>query len=315
MVENRPRTGCGTVVWTRYQPMHRTPVGRRELLALTAATVGAAVGRDVRRARRVARLDPPTAQIDVRVEPPLCSAERSDRAMQDSAGSSRAARPRNAKERPHLGAQVGSADPIRLAALGDSSIAGVGADLVADCLAVQIAARVAGDTGRPVRVRGYGASGARTADIAQQARALDPADPPDAIVVVVGANDVAHGTPPAAYRRAVSAVYREIAQRLSTPVVVCSLPEFRAVTVVGGPLRQLAIGYGRLLGVLQRRALVGIPGVRWVDARRAAGPAFLHHPHAMSADGYHPSGFGYALLADALGPAVVAALDDPSGPG
>lgn len=270
-------------------PLHRTPIGRRQLLALTAATVGVAVGRDVRRARRVARLDPPAAQIDVRVEPAPRSGDVS-----------------------HHGAPVRSPDPIRLAALGDSSIAGVGADRVADCLAVQIAARVAGDTGRPVRVRGYGVAGARTADIAQQARALDPTDPPDAIVVVVGANDVAHGTPPGAYRRAVSAVHREVAQRLSTPIVVCSLPEFRAVTVVGGPLRQLAIGYGRLLGVVQRRALVGIPGVRWVDARREAGPTFLHYPHAMCADGYHPSAFGYALLADALGPAVVAAVDDPS---
>jgi lysophospholipase L1-like esterase len=198
-----------------------------------------------------------------------------------------------------------------MAALGDSSIAGVGASRLSACLAVQIAERVAAGCNRPVHVRGHGVSGARTADVARQAQDLDPAAPPDVLVVVVGANDVAHLTPPWRFVRAVAGVYRELRARLDRPVVVCSLPEFRVVTVVGRPLRTLAVAYGRLLGGLQRLTLRRVPGVRWVNARRLAGPTFRRRPDAMAADGYHPSDLGYTLLADALAPAVVAALREP----
>ena len=246
------------------------------LAATTATAFALAVRRDMRRARRAARLEPPVTRIDVRVDPPGIAS---------------------------------SAYPIRLAALGDSSVAGVGAEGLYGCLAVQIAARVAAATRQPVHVRGYGVSGARTADVTtMQVQALDVADPPDAIVVVVGTNDVAHATPPWRYIRDVARLHRSLRERLGAAIVYCSLPEFRAITVISGPLRVLAVGYGRLLGGLQRRTLAARSGAWWVDARREAGPAFLRRPDAMSADRYHPSALGYALLADTLAPAVVAAL-------
>lgn len=265
---------------------------RRGVFASVTVAWLVAIGRDVRRARHVARLEPPAPRIDLRIEPRGTavgqSVEHGDRAA----------------HRP----------PVRLAALGDSSIAGIGASRLSACLAVQIAERVAAGRGRPVEVCAHGRSGARTADVERQARDLDPAEPPDAIVVVVGANDVAHATPPRRYARAVARVHRDLRDRFHVPVIVCSLPEFRAVTAVGPPLRLIAVAYGRLLGVLQRLALRRVPGASWVDARGRAGPAFLRRPHAMSADGYHPSDLGYALLADALAPAIIAALERP-GPG
>ncbi len=246
-----------------------------------------AVGRDLRRARRVTTLQPPAPCIDLRVDPPTT-------AVDDSVVP---------------GAPASAPEPVRLAALGDSSIAGVGAVRLSGCLAVQVAQRVAASCGRPVDVRGYGASGARTADVTRQALDVDPAEPPDAILVVVGANDVAHLTPPWRYARAVASANRDLRGRFGVPVIVCSLPEFRVITVVGMPLRLLAVGYGRLLGTVQQWVLRRVPGVWWVDARRQAGPTFRRLPHAMSPDGYHPSDLGYALLADALAPAVVAGLD------
>lgn len=259
-------------------------LGRRWLaLGGIAAGLIAVVG-DLRRARRVARMDPPAPTIDVRVNRP------------DSGSAAVAA----------------STSPIRLVTLGDSSIAGVGASRLSACLAVQIAERVAAGCDRAVHLRGCGVSGARTADIARQACSLDPAAPPDAIVVVVGANDVAHVTPPWRYVRTVASAHRGLLDRVDAPVIVCSLPEFRAMTVVGAPLPTLAVVYGRLLGALQRRTLRRIPGVHWVDGRALAGPAFRRLPHAMAADGYHPSDLGYTLLADALAPAVVTALQRSS---
>jgi lysophospholipase L1-like esterase len=240
--------------------------------------------RDLRRARAVVPLSAPAARIVVRVRP---------------------ARPRRSGQAPQ---------PLQLAALGDSSIAGIGSDRTGDCLAVQIARRVADMTGRTVHVRGYGVSGARTADVARaQVGALATHPPPDVLVVVVGANDIVHVTPPTQYLHAVSALYEALCEQPAVPVIACSLPEVRAITIVGHPLRDVAVAYGRLLGVLQRRALRNLPDVHLVDARRIAGPSFLQRPEAMASDGFHPSGVGYALLADALAPAVTQAVTPAAG--
>jgi len=50
--------------------------------------------------------------------------------------------------------------PLELVALGDSAMAGVGVDRLADTLPVLIADRVAAATGRPVHVVSHGRSGA-----------------------------------------------------------------------------------------------------------------------------------------------------------
>lgn len=239
-------------------------------LALTATAMS--VRRDLRRARTVVRLPPPVTTIDERV------------------------RPR---------ARAPCAPELALAALGDSSIAGVGAERVADCLAVQIGQRLADRTGRVVRVRGYGVSGARTADVADaQVPALDRTSPPDAVVVVVGANDIVHVTPPWQYQHDLTRLLAALRARVHVPIVLCSLPEVRAISLVGHPLRDVAIAYGRMLDVIQRRAVRDAAGVTLVDARRQAGPVFLRRPDAMAEDGFHPSGVGYALLAGSLAPAV-----------
>lgn len=241
-----------------------------------SSAVAWSVWRDLHRARTVVRLDPPVTRIGLDVSP--------------SDG-------------------VDDAPPVHLLALGDSSIAGVGAERVGDCLAVQIAARVADRTGRSVRVAGHGVSGARTGDVlADQVRTVEPDDPPDVVVVVVGANDVVHLTPPRQYARDVDRLYGALAERVDGPIIACSLPEIRAITLVGHPLRDAATAYGRMLGVVQRRVLARHPAVTLVDARRTAGPDFLRRPEAMAVDGFHPSGIGYALLADALAPSVSGAL-------
>jgi lysophospholipase L1-like esterase len=258
------------------------PLRRTALLSTSAVggvTVAWSVRRDLRRVRSTERLDPPAEVIAVDCDP--------------------AGGPGDGHDRP----------PVRLAALGDSSIAGIGGDRVEDCLAVQIGARVAEATGRRVHVRGYGVSGARTSDVAaRQVAALAAAPPADAVVVVVGANDVVHVTPPWRYRWAVTDLYAQLIRLVDAPVVACSLPEVRAITIVGHPLRDVATVYGRVLDSVQRRTLRAMPGVAFVDARRQVGRIFLRRPEAMARDGFHPSRIGYALLAVALAPAVVGAL-------
>jgi hypothetical protein len=94
--------------------------------------------------------------------------------------------------------------------------------------------------------------------------------------VVVGMNDIVHATPPWAYRSAVLDLYKQLRERLNdVPVVACSLPEVRSITIVRHPLRDIAATYGRLLGRIQRHSVRRVPNVAFVDARRSVGPVAM----------------------------------------
>ena len=198
--------------------------------------------------------------------------------------------------------------PVRMAVIGDSAVAGVGAATVEGSLAIQVAVRVAAAVGRPVYVDGFGVSGARTADVrAQQVPRLAAARH-DVVVTVVGTNDVVRLTPPPVVARETDALLRDLAAVAGAPVVFCSLPEIRCIPVLGVPLREVAAAYAAAVTRAQLVALRRHPQATYVDARRLCGPLFARRPDMISADGFHPSPAGYGLIADALAPAVVRAL-------
>src|SRR5688500_17088340 len=90
---------------------------------------------------------------------------------------------------------AGDSPPLRMAMFGDSTVAGLGSATVEESLVLQTGQRVADLTGRPVEARGYGVSGAVTADVEdEQIPTLD--GEVDVVVVVIGSNDVTHFTPP-----------------------------------------------------------------------------------------------------------------------
>lgn len=207
-------------------------------------------------------------------------------------------------------ARVGPADgePLRLAVLGDSTVAGVGSPTEAESLAVLIAERVASATGRPVEVRGFGVSGARTATVANEQ--LPMVDGPfDAIVLVVGSNDATHATFWPAFREQAEAMLRR-ATDVAPVVVLAGTPRFGANEIIPEPLRTMVDRYSGVLRGEQLAAVAAVPGARFVDLAAEASPRFLDTPEATSPDGFHPSPIGYGFWADALAPAVLAGLED-----
>lgn len=196
--------------------------------------------------------------------------------------------------------------PVELAAFGDSAMAGVGVEHAADSLPVQLAQRVADGLARRVHVVGYGRSGARTADVLAAQVPLARGGP-DVSVLLVGTNDVTHVTPLRRLARESDALFDALL-KLGGPVVMSGLPEFRALRAVPHPLREAAIAYGAVVrGVQRRRALVRT-GVHLVDVRGAVGAEFVREPATMSVDSFHPSAAGYARIADAMAPTVIAVL-------
>jgi lysophospholipase L1-like esterase len=199
--------------------------------------------------------------------------------------------------------------PLELVVLGDSTAAGVGAPSVGESLPVLLARRVAEHLGRPVHVVGYGVSGARTADVAREQVPRLVHGGADAVVIVAGANDVTHATPPWVLREQTVEVLRAAKQAGGAPVILGGIPRFRAVPALAEPLRSVVDLAARALRAQQRSAVAAAgDGARFVDIAAEASPRFLGVPESMSADGYHPSPVGYGFWADALAPAVAEAV-------
>jgi len=197
--------------------------------------------------------------------------------------------------------------PLRMAVLGDSTVAGVGSPSEALSLPVLIAKRVADRAGRPVEVVGFGISGARTATLAErQIPQLDAGF--DVIVLVVGSNDATHAT----FWPELGTQTREMLERATAfgaPVVLAGTPRFIGTEIIPEPLRTMVDRYSGVLRGEQRAAAEESPNVRFVDIAADASPRFAGVPEATSSDGFHPSPIGYGFWADAIAPAVVAVID------
>ena len=83
-------------------------------------------------------------------------------------------------------------EPLTLVVLGDSSVAGVGADVVEDTLTYGVA-KALSDQYR-VSLHALGVSGSRLADVVGRQLPQVSGLEPDMVLVCVGTNDVTHGT-------------------------------------------------------------------------------------------------------------------------
>ena len=206
---------------------------------------------------------------------------------------------------PASGAAEGG--PLRMAVLGDSTVAGVGSPSEATSLPVLIGERVANMVGHPVQVVGFGISGARTGTLTErQVPQLDGSF--DVIVLVVGSNDATHAT----FWPEMGRQTREMLERTTAfgaPVVLAGTPRFSGTVIIPEPLRTMVDRYSGILRGEQRAAAEERPNVRFVDIAADASPRFVGVPEATSSDGFHPSPIGYGFWADAIAPAVASLIE------
>lgn len=196
----------------------------------------------------------------------------------------------------------GAAGTMTVSLLGDSTAVGYGCATREELPGARLARGLARAVDRPVRVAGHGVVGAGAADLQQQ---VLPAlgDAPDIAVIMVGANDVRDRVPP---RQSAAQLGRVVAtlRSFDIDVVVGTCPDLGVITPIPQPLRRLAGVWSRTLARHQYRQVAARGGVP-VPLATLLGPVFRQHPELFYADGFHPSGEGYARAVGALLPAVI----------
>lgn len=203
---------------------------------------------------------------------------------------------------PHEGIVAAGPHPLRLLLVGESTAVGVGVPTHDVGLAGQTARALAEATGRPVRWRVLGRSGASARTVI--AEFVEPASSVDADVVVValGVNDTISLSSVARWVDALDALLHCV--RRSSPdaaVVLSGVPPMQHFPAFPVPLRQVL---GLRAHVLDRAA------IRWAGTHAAV--THVRHPPAapaevpvlFCADRFHPSALGYSRWGAALAAAA-----------
>ncbi len=197
---------------------------------------------------------------------------------------------------------------------GDSTATGYGCVSPEEVPGVLIARKLAEQSGKCVRLSTKAIVGATSTGVCSQVDAMFVAGPPpDAAVIMIGANDVTalKGVGPSAQRLA-SAVRRLRAR--DVVVVVGTCPDLGVITAIPQPLRSLAHTCGVRLARAQAVAVKAAGGVP-VPLADLLAPQFRAVPELMlSSDRYHPSASAYALAAAQLQLALRNALGIDTAP-
>jgi lysophospholipase L1-like esterase len=193
--------------------------------------------------------------------------------------------------------------PLRLLILGDSIAYGTGALRAEDTLGRRLSAELAAD-GFDVELRVLAVPGAVSGDLAAQVRRAEPFGA-DLAVVVIGANDLARFIPPEQAATALATAVTAL-RAAGTDVIAVPAPDMSMVPFVPPAFRPLVRAACAQLQQRQAAVVEAAGGVVAGVAAEVAG-AFAADPAMFSADRFHPSSAGYARIAAALTPSVLAA--------
>jgi lysophospholipase L1-like esterase len=185
------------------------------------------------------------------------------------------------------------------AALGDSTVEGIGASSPETTYPSRIAARLRA-LYPDARLENLGVAGAVAsgvvADQLDRAVALRPA----LVTLSVGPNDVTGGVPAAEYARNVEIILRALHDRTSAVVVVNLLPDLASTPRFAGSPRRDEVGRR----AVELNRILATAAKRWdaelIDLHGRSRDELPGHPELIAGDGYHPSDAGYARWAELM---------------
>lgn len=186
---------------------------------------------------------------------------------------------------------VGEGEQIRLLAVGDSIIAGVGAAELTRALVGQTATAIASSRNCHVSWHAFGRSGYDSAKILDRIVPVLPSAAFDYIIVSVGVNDITGLTPIRAWRRNLALLLRELRTRSPDALIaVAGIPPLHGFPLLPQPLRAVFGMRGRAFEEVALQVVGNCENVLHVPLD------FEPDPSRFAPDGYHPSEASYAVF-------------------
>ncbi len=195
--------------------------------------------------------------------------------------------------------RVGSGKAIRLMAIGDSVIAAVGAETVAEALPGQVAIELAGLAGCEVSWSAFGLIGASSSEVSRCLIPTLPNERFDVMVVSVGVNDVTSLRTMRQWSRDLGVLLDQLRTHSPEAVIaVVGMPPLSSFPLLPQPLRAVIGIRARMFDdaakveVSKKEKVVYVP----IEIEPA--------PGQFSSDGFHPSPSIYKELGRQVAAAI-----------
>jgi len=190
--------------------------------------------------------------------------------------------------------------PLRLLAIGESPVAGVGVQRHDEAITGQLAQALAARLRRPVIWRACGRNGATVSEAQQQLLPQVPAQAVDLLLVAFGVNDSTAFHSVVRWRRDLLALLQALERRCQPRLLLLSgVPRLDGFPALPQPLRWVLGQKARALDAAARQLALERPRTCHVPLPLDGGDRSL-----MAIDGYHPSAAGCTVWAAALAAAV-----------
>ncbi len=200
------------------------------------------------------------------------------------------------------GADTGSVAgiaPVRLLAIGDSIVAGVGASTLDLALVGQTATALARALGVGVDWQCLGRIGATSADVSRQLLPTMPAKAADYIVLSVGVNDLTSLRTLGRWQYSLDALLAALGEHSPKAIIaVAGMPPLHGFPLLPQPLRAMMGLRGRSFDAVARRTVARHRNAVHVPID------FVPSPDKFSLDGFHPSESSYVDFGQAVATAI-----------
>ncbi|GAA4650393.1 SGNH/GDSL hydrolase family protein [Kistimonas scapharcae] len=214
--------------------------------------------------------------------------------------------PRLPEARGEWRGSAGSGSIVRhLYLLGESTVAGVGVDLMRQALAGQLANALSAESRAKVSWQALGKNGLKCEDSISELlpsfRQAQEDAPASLMVIALGVNDTTGLTSQNAWRRQLVHMLEEIRSVTDCPVVFAAIPPVHLFSALPQPLSTVLGARARLLDKVLQNVAKAHSRVFHMNT------VFHFQPDYLASDGYHPSEKGYRLWGEQLARQIHAA--------
>jgi lysophospholipase L1-like esterase len=206
---------------------------------------------------------------------------------------------------PCHGLVPGQGAPIRVLAVGESTVAGVGLTHGDETVAATTARALARQTRRPVAWQGHGLSGATVSDAAQRLLPQIAAEPADILIIAFGVNDTIAYRPPSAFAEDLAALVTALRARIGeAAAVITGVAPLACFPALPWPLRTILNWRSAALQEAAEGLASRLPRL---VVERFSEP---FGPHLFADDGFHPNVAAHVLWGEEIASLALPLLTD-----